>query len=48
MNLFEPLVNQDYKVVSHEFDVFQKLGLNLFETLVDQHYKVVSHEFDVF
>ena len=25
LNLFKPLVNQDYKVVSHDFDVFRKV-----------------------
>ena len=45
-NLFEPLVQQHYKVVSHEFDVLKVS--NLLEPLIDQHYKVVSPQFDVF
>ena len=43
------LVNQDYKVISHDIVVLK--GLNLLESLLDgvnQGYEVVSHEFDVF
>ena len=40
-NLFELLVDQNYKILSHVFDVFSKVS-NL------QHYKVLSHVFDVF
>ena len=40
------LVDQHYKVVSHEFDVFQKF--RVFKPHVDQYSKVLSHDFDVF
>ena len=31
-NLFEPLVDQHYKVASHKFDVFRKLQIHLYTT----------------
>ena len=46
-NLFEPLVDQHYKVLSDVMDVFSKVS-NLFESLVDKNCKVLLHEFDVF
>ena len=46
-NLFEPLVEQPYRVASHGYDVWRKFGI-CFESIVHQHFKVVENEFNVF
>ena len=49
LNLFESLVDKNYKVLSQEFDVLSQVVSklsNVFESLIDQHYKVLALAFD--